>query len=98
MTRHSQIPDIQTRPRLSTPSRSTSRTRRPRCSTCPTRVALMSDVPPHLQAPPQTRSAAQGYDWVTLVAIPVLGVVACLALWLGNETVAGAAIGIIGGI
>jgi hypothetical protein len=59
----------------------------------------MADIPQaRTGSKTPTSAASEGYDWVTLIAIPTLGIVACLALWFGNETIAGAAVGAVGGL
>lgn len=40
---------------------------------------------------------AKGLDWIGLVATAVLGVVACVALYLHYDAIAGTAVGAIGG-
>lgn len=45
-----------------------------------------------------TETRPQGPDYVTLVATVVLGVIACVALYLGQDTVAGTATGAVAGL
>lgn len=46
----------------------------------------------------KTSLQVSGYDWVTLVAIPCLAVIACFAMWAGYGGVAATCAGAVAGI
>jgi hypothetical protein len=43
-------------------------------------------------------SPIEAIDWVTLLAVFSLLVIACVSLWIGDNTVAGTAVGAIAGL
>lgn len=46
---------------------------------------------------PDTRTPSTGIDYVALLSTLVLGIIACVALYLDNDVVAGTAAGAIAG-